>query len=354
MSKKEHVISVSFVQDILSIIGQARTQAIRSVEFHRVQMYWKMGERIFNEEQLGKERAEYGTYLIRNLAKEIEPEFGSGFSYRQLERCRQFYREFPIASAVRTQLNWSQYKMLIAIDGNDKREYYELEAVKNAWTGREMERQISSGLYERLLLSNDKEAVMSIARNERMPELPQEIVKDPMILEFLGLERKPHYYEKDLELALIEHLQQFMLELGNGYCFVARQKRFLIEDDEYFADLIFYNRLLRCFVVIDIKTQKITHKDLGQLQMYVNHYDRHEKLPEENPTIGILLCANKNNEMVKLSLPENNRSIMASQYQLYLPSESQLLDELRKEIQQEEIRRINDENASSDTAFMES
>jgi predicted nuclease of restriction endonuclease-like (RecB) superfamily len=306
-------------------------------------MYWKLGERIFEEEQQGKERADYGTYLIRNLATELEPEFGSGFSYRQLNWCRQFYRFYPIVSALRTQLNWSQYKMLISIEDSSKREYYELEAVKNSWTGRELERQINSGLFERLLLSNDKESVMAVARSQRLPELPHEIVKDPMILEFLGLERKPQYYEKDLELALIEHLQQFMLELGNGFCFVARQKRFLIEDDEYFADLVFYNRLLRCFVVIDIKTKKITHKDLGQLQMYVNHYDRNEKLPDENPTIGILLCAKKNNEMVKLSLPQNNRSIMASQYQLYLPSETQLLDELKKEIYNEEIRRLSDE-----------
>lgn len=342
MKNENQIISGSFVHDIKTIIGQSRTQAVRSVEFHRVQMYWKMGERIFNEEQLGKERADYGTYLIRNLAKEIQPEFGSGFSYRQLNWCRQFYRIFPIVSAVRTQLNWSQYKMLISIEDNNRREYYELEAVKNAWTGRELERQISSGLFERLLLSNNKESVMAVARSQRLPELPQEIVKDPMILEFLGLERKPQYYEKDLESALIEHLQQFMLELGNGFCFVARQKRFLIEDDEYFADLIFYNRLLRCFVVIDIKTRKITHKDLGQLQMYVNHYDRNEKRPDENPTIGILLCASKNNEMVKLSLPQDNRSIMASQYQLYLPSETQLLNELKKEIYNEEIRRQND------------
>ena len=306
-------------------------------------MYWKLGERIFEEEQQGKERADYGAYLIQNLANELEPEYGSGFSVRQLERSRQFYRTFPIASALRTQLNWSQYKMLISIEDSSKREYYELEAVKNAWTGRELERQISSGLFERLLLSNDKDSVMAVARKERLPELPQEIVKDPMILEFLGLERKPQYYEKDLELALIEHLQQFMLELGNGFCFVARQKRFLIEDDEYFADLVFYNRLLRCFVVIDIKTKKITHKDLGQLQMYVNHYDRNEKRSDENPTIGILLCARKNNEMVKLSLPQDNRSIMASQYQLYLPSESQLLNELKKEIQNEEIRRMNND-----------
>jgi len=206
-----------------------------------------------------------------------------------------------------------------------------LESVKNGWTGRELERQIHSNLYERLLLSTDKEKVLSVARNERLPELPQEIVKDPMILEFLGLERKPHYYEHELESALIEHLQQFMLELGNGYSFVSRQKRFLIEDDEFFIDLVFYNRLMKCFVIMDIKTHKITHEDLGKLQMYVNYFDRKEKLPDENPTIGILLCTSKNNEMVKLSLPLDNLTIMASQYQLYLPTESQLLDELKKE-----------------------
>jgi len=321
-----------FVQDIKAIIGQARTQAVRSVEFYRVEMYWKVGERIFNEEQQGKERADYGSYLIRELAKEIEPEYGSGFSVRQLERSRQFYRTYPIASAVRTQLNWLQYRLLLSIENEQKREYYELGAVNNSWTGREMERQIHSNLYERMLLSTDKEAVMKVARNERLPELPQEIVKDPMILEFLGLERKPHYYEKELESALIDHLEQFMLELGNGYSFVARQKRFLVEDDEFFIDLVFYNRLLRCFVIMDIKTHKVTHEDLGRLQMYVNYIDRTEKLPDENPNIGILLCTSKNNEMVRLSLPLDNHTIIASQYQLYLPSESQLLEVIKKEI----------------------
>ncbi len=332
MNKPVKNISNSFVSEIKTIIGQARTIAVRSVEFYRVEMYWKLGERIFEEEQHGKERADYGSYLIRGLAEHLAPDYGTGFSVRTLEQSRQFYRTFPIANALRSQLNWMQYRMLIQIEDTSKREYYELEAVKNAWTGRELERQINSSLYERLLLSTDKEAVMAIARNERLPETPQEIVKDPMILEFLGLERKPHYYEKELETALIEHLQHFMLELGNGYCFVARQKRFLIEDDEFFADLVFYNRLLRCFVIVDIKTEKISHKDLGQLQMYVNYYDRHEKLPDENPTIGILLCANKNNEMVKLALPENNQTILASQYKLYLPTEQQLLDEIKKEM----------------------
>ncbi len=333
MDKSKIEITHSFIQDIKTIIGQARINAVRSVEFHRVEMYWKMGERIFTEEQHGKKRADYGSYLIRDLAQQLEPEYGSGFSYRQLNWCRQFYRTFPIMNSLRSQLNWTQYRTLLQIDDSSKREYYELEAVKNAWTARELERQINSNLYERLLLSNDKESVLAIARNQKIPESPKEIIKDPMILEFLGLERKPHYYEKDLENALIEHLQQFLLELGNGFSFVARQKRLLIEDDEFFADLVFYNRLLRCFVIVEIKTHKITHQDLGQLQMYVNYYDRYEKLLNENATIGILLCASKNNEMVKLALPENNQTVLASQYKLYLPSESQLLKELKKELE---------------------
>lgn len=341
MSNIDQCLPTSFIKDVKQIIGLAKTKAIKSVEFHRVEMYWQLGERIFNEEQQGKERADYGTYLISNLAKELEPEFGRGFSSRQLERCRQFYRIYPIANALRSELNWSQYRMLISIDDNAKREYYELEAVNNSWAERELERQIHSSLYERLLLSNDKESVLAVARNEKIPQPPQEIIKNPMVLEFLGLERRARYYEKDLEAALITHLQQFLLELGNGFSFVARQKRFLIEDDEFFADLVLYNRLLRCFCVIEIKTQKITHQDIGQLQMYVNYFDRYEKLPDETPTIGILICASKNNEMVKLALPENNLNILASQYQLYLPSESQLLAELKKELEYEQLKRDN-------------
>ena len=235
-------------------------------------------------------------------------------------------------NAVRSQFNWSQYRLLIQIDNEDKREYYELETINNGWTGREMERQINSGLYERLLLSNDKKAVLEIARKQRIPELPSEIIKDPMVLEFLGLNRDATYYEKDLESELITNLQLFLLELGNGFSFVARQKRILLEDDEFFIDLVFYNRLLRSFVIIEIKTHKITHTDIGQLQMYVNYYDRNEKLADENPTIGILLCADKNNAVVKYSLPEENKAIMASKYQLYLPTEKQLLTELKREI----------------------
>lgn len=319
-----------FVGEIKQIIDSARANAVRSVDFCRVQMYWNIGKRIFEKEQQGKERADYGSYLIKNLSKCIAPYYGSGFSVRQLEMCRQFYRLYPIANTLRSQLNWTQYRLLIQIEDADKREYYELESANNNWTARETERQINSSLYERLLLSNDKEAVLAVARGQRIPESPTEIIKDPMVLEFLGLERRASYYEKDLESAIISHIADFLLEMGNGFSFVARQKRILVEDDEYFVDLVFYNRLLRSFVVIELKTQKLTHQDLGQLQMYVNYYDRFVKTEDENPTIGILLCTDKNDTAVKLALPENNRTILASKYQLYLPTTEQLINEINE------------------------
>jgi predicted nuclease of restriction endonuclease-like (RecB) superfamily len=332
-------INSSLYKDAREIILNARTTAIRSVDFQRVMMYWQLGERIFVEEQHGKERADYGEYLVQNLSKQLEKEFGSGFSYRQLAYCRKFYRLYPIVNALRSQFNWSQYRLLIAIDDLNKREYYELETLNNAWTGRELERQINSLLYERLLLSNNKENVLAVARKERIPEKPTEIIKDPMILEFLNLKQEAQYYEQDIETALITHLQEFLLELGQGFSFVARQKRILLEDDEFFADLIFYNRLLRCFVVIEIKTHKLTHEDLGQLQMYVNYYDRYEKLPDENLTVGILLCTAKNDLLAKITLPENNKNILTGKYQLYLPSENDLLRELKEVINMEKSKK---------------
>jgi predicted nuclease of restriction endonuclease-like (RecB) superfamily len=325
----------AFIGEIRTIIDNARSAAIRSVDFNRVQMYWNIGRRIVEEEQHGKERADYGTYLIKNLAKELEPEYGSGFGVRQLEQSRQFYRTYPIANTLRSQLNWSQYRRLIQIEDPDKREYYELESVNGGWTARETERQINSMLYERLLLSNEKEKVLAVARNQRIPESPTEVIKDPMVLEFLGLERKAAYYEKDLESAIISHIAEFLLEMGKGFSFVARQKRILLEDDEFFADLVFYNRLLRCFVVVELKTGKLTHQDLGQLQMYVNYYDRCEKQEDENPTIGILLCSDKNDTVVKMALPENNSTILASKYQLYLPTTEQLIREI------DEVKQLN-------------
>ena len=326
-------LSQNLIHEIKSLIAQAKEGAIRSVDHHRTVMYWHIGERIFNEEQQGKDRADYGNYLIKYLSEQLQPEYGSGFSYRQLHRYRQFYRMFPIVSTLRTQLSWSHYKLLLSIDNEDKREYYIAETSKNNWSVRQMERQINSQLFERLLLSNDKESVLAVARNEVIPTNPNEIIKDPLVLEFLGLKRESTYYEKDFEQAIITNLQDFLLELGNGFSFVARQKRIHLDGDEFFIDLVFYNRLLQCFVLFEIKTHKLTHEDLGQLQMYVNYYNRVEKVAHEKPTIGILLCADKNDAVVKYSLPENNNSILASQYQLYLPTEEQLLKEIRREIE---------------------
>lgn len=327
------MLSERLLHDARSIIATAKFNAVRSVEFHRVEMYWKLGERIFVEEQQEQQRAEYGSYLIANLAVALEREFGSGFSRRQLELSRQFYRCYSIANTLCSQLNWFQYRLLIRIPDADKREYYQLEAIKNRWNGKDLERQINAQLYERLLLSNDKDAVMAVARGERLPDTAKEIIKDPMVLEFLGLEKKPSYYEQDLESALITHLQAFLLELGNGFTFVARQKRLLIEDDEFFADLVFYNRLLRCFVVIELKTDKMSHRDLGQLQMYVNYYDRHEKLPDENPTIGILLCPSRNQGVVELTLPKDT-TLYATEYRLCLPDKQQLEEKLHQWIEE--------------------
>jgi predicted nuclease of restriction endonuclease-like (RecB) superfamily len=315
----------TLLHSIISLIEETRESAIRSVDFHKVQLNWYIGKFIFEEEQNGKDRAEYGKYLIKYLSRNLEPSYGSSYSTRNLYFFIQFYKAFPIVNELRSQLNWSQYRLLLRIENQDKKEFYIAENIKNHWSSVQLERQINSNLFERLLLSNDKENVLAVARGDRMPSEAREIIKDPMNLEFLGLKRESAYYEKDLETAIITHLQEFLLELGNGFSFVARQKRIHIEGDDFFVDLVFYNRLLQCFVIVEIKTQKLTHQDIGQLQMYVNYYDRIEKLPHENKTIGILLCAGKNDGVVKFTLPENEKNIIASQYKIYLPTEEQLL-----------------------------
>ncbi|WPR73759.1 PDDEXK nuclease domain-containing protein [Algoriphagus sp. NG3] len=326
-------IKKDIIIQIQSIVSNAQSKAIRAVDNERVLMYWQIGKIIFEEEQQGKGRADYGRYLIKTISETFQPQFGSGFSIRQLEMNRQFYRTFPNTNALRSQLSWTHYRTIIRIDNQDKREFYIAETEKNNWTARQLERQVNSQLFERLLMSNDVQAVLAVAREEKMPTDAKEIIKDPMVLEFLGLKREAAYYEKDLESAIITHLHDFLLEIGNGFSFVARQKRVHLEGDEFFIDLVFYNRLLQCFVIIEIKTTKLKHEDIGQLQMYVNYYDRYEKQDFENPTIGILLCADKNDAVVKITLPENNKTIIASKYQLYLPSEQQLIAEVKKEIE---------------------
>ena len=327
------LINKDLVEKIRLVIERTRENAIRSIDHHRTLMYWEIGKYIVEEEQEGKDRAAYGKYINKYLSQNLEPSYGSGFSSRNLYLSVQLFKAFPIVNALRSQLNWTQHRLLSRLDDTEKREFYIAESIKNHWTSRQLERQINSSLYERLLLSNDKESVLAVAKGEKMPSEAKEIIKDPMTLEFLGLRRETAYYEKDLESAIITNLQEFLLELGNGFSFVARQKRILLEDDEFFVDLVFYNRILQCFVIIEIKTKKITHQDIGQLQMYVNYFDRTQKLENENSSIGILLCADKNDSLVKFSLPENNTNILASKYELYLPSEKQLLKAITTEIE---------------------
>lgn len=320
------------LNDIRDIIARARERVARSVNHELTVAYWQIGRRIVEEEQKGKFRADYGKALVQEIAVRLSAEFGSGFSANNLWRMIDFYRSFPILDAVRQELTWTHYRLLVKVGDEDKRSFYIAEAIKNAWSVRQLERQINSLLYERLLLSQDKESVLAIAEGEKQPMHPHEIIKDPTVLEFLGLKPRASYYESDLEEAIITHLQEFLLELGNGFSFVARQKRIILDGDEFKIDLVFYNRLLQCFVLFDIKIDKITHQDLGQLQMYVNYYDRDVKADFENPTIGVLLCADKNDVVVRYSLPESNRQIFATQYQLHLPTEIQLQAEVRKEL----------------------
>lgn len=323
----EHILS-----DIRQIIVQSRHKVARSINQELTIAYWRIGQRIVEEEQNGKHRANYGKEIVKALSKYLTAEYGEGFSSTNLWLMRQFFQTFPILHSLSGELTWTHYKSLIRIDNIEKREFFIAETIKNAWSVRQMERQIHSLLYERLLMSQDKDSVLAIAKGELQPFEPSQIIKDPTVLEFLGLKPQAAYYEIEIEEAIITHLHDFLLELGNGFSFVARQKRIVLDGDEFKIDLVFYNRLLQCFVLFDIKVDKITHQDLGQLQMYVNYYDRDIKADFENPTIGVLLCADKNDAVVKYSLPLANQQIFASKYQLHLPSEEQLLAEVRKEL----------------------
>lgn len=320
------------LSDIRQIIEDTRSRVARSINHERTLAYWHIGKRIVTEEQGGLERAKYGKKLIPQLATHLSLEYGEGFSANNLWRMKDLYISFPILDALRQELSWTHYRVLVKIDDADKRNFYIAESIKNAWNVRQMERQIHSLLYERLLINQEKESVLAIAKGEQRPFEPGQIIKDPTVLEFLGLKPEASYYESEIEEAIITHLQDFLLELGNGFSFVARQKRIILDGDEFKIDLVFYNRLLQCFVLFDIKVDKITHQDLGQVQMYVNYYDRDIRTDFENPTIGVLLCADKNDAVVRYSLPLENQQIFASKYQLHLPTEEQLVAEVKKEL----------------------
>jgi len=296
-----------------------------------VRAYGLVGQAIVEHEQKGKERADYGERLIESLSERLTEEFSKGFQARNLWWMRDFYMKFPILNALRSELSWTHYRLLLKVEKPEARAFYEQEAAEQNWSTRELERQITSFFYERTLMSADKRQMLTQARAKAEKYEPREFVKDPYVLEFLGLKESPALSESQLETALLDHLQEFMLELGKGFAFVGRQQRITIDGDHFYTDLVFYNRLLRCFVLIDLKMGKLTPQDLGQMQLYVNYYTREMREEWENPAIGMLLCADKNDAVVRYTLPEEQQQIFAARYQLYLPSEEELAAELRRE-----------------------
>ncbi len=353
MKKNEINIAVNndFLRSVSDVLSQARKNAKTAVNISMVYAYYEIGRMIVEEEQQGENRAAYGKQLLKELSAYLTENCGKGFSVGNLKNIRQFYKvyssdqigetvfsQFENLPAVSTGrkffLSWSHYLKLMRIDDVDERHFYEIECVKNNWSLREFQRQFDSALYQRLMLSTEKDAVKQLSEKGQIIEKSSDLVKDPYVLEFLGLEEKTKYSESDLETRIIDNLQTFLLELGAGYTFVARQKRFTFNESHFRVDLVFYNRLLRCFVVFDLKIGTLKHQDLGQMQMYVNYYDRYEKQEDENPTIGVLLCQDKEDSLVELTLPKDS-NIYASKYQLYLPDKKMLQKKLQEWIDEE-------------------
>lgn len=347
---------IPLIREIRDIVRRARLTAAQNVNAIQVITSFEIGRRIVEHEQRGSRKAEYGRRIVQELSRRLTDEFGRGFSKRNLEYMRRFYLEYsesapriartvpeksdtavsvgqPIAQTPSAQftprftLSWSHYVFLMNIGNRDERCFYEIEAQQNRWSLSELKRQFNTGLYERLALSRDRSGVKCLAHKGQIIEKPQDMLKDPYVLEFLGLDERTRYSEDDLESAIIDKLETFLLELGKGFLFEARQKRLTFDADHYFVDLVFYNRILRCYVLIDLKIGKLTHGDIGQMQMYVNYYDRKVKLDDENPTVGIILCKIKNDALVELTLPKD-ANIYASRYQVYLPSKEELKQKL--------------------------
>ncbi|TXE15368.1 DUF1016 domain-containing protein [Psychroserpens burtonensis] len=333
--------NIKFHSQIVALLQSARNEVVRSVNRTMVFTYFEIGKMIVEEEQNGKERADYGKEILKGLSFVLKKEFGKGFSVDNLENMRRFYLVYEksetlsrisskaISETVSRKsenmiLSWSHYLKLMRIDDENERNFYEIESFKNNWSVRELQRQFDSALYTRLVLSRNKEKVKELSEKGLILEKPKDAIKDPYILEFIGLPEHSEYSESELEQEIIDKLEHFLLELGNGFTFVARQKRISFDDKHFRIDLVFYNRFLKCFVLIDLKIGEIKHQDLGQMQMYVNYYDREIKLNEENKTIGIVLCRDKSQSVVEYTLPENNEQIFASKYKTVLPTKEEL------------------------------
>ncbi len=342
--------------DSIELVKYARNSAIRQVNVIQTMTYYCIGKWIVEEQQKGEKRAKYGKQILKHLSDRLNAEFGKGFSIDTLENMRKFYlvyqdriseklyRNFAIEKSEKVSrilddekpflLSWSHYVKLMRIENETERKFYEIESIKNNWSLPELKRQFGSALFERIALSTDKEGVKLLAEKGHVISNASDLVKDPYVLEFLGMEEKTKYSETELESRILDNLQKFLLELGTGFAFVARQKRFTFDEEHFRVDLVFYNRLLKCFVLFDLKIGELKHQDLGQMQMYVNYYDRYEKTEEENPTIGVLLCNEKNDALVELTLPKDS-NIYASKYQLYLPDKKVLKEKLQEWLEEE-------------------
>lgn len=324
---------------IVHAIEEARRNVRQSINSAMVSCYWSIGHLIVEDEQQGQQRAEYGKAVLNKLSINLTARFGKGYDSTNLRKMRQFYSLFPKRDALRLELSWTHYRCLLKVEDEKARLWYQEETIKENWSTRALERQINSFYFERLLSSRNKEPVITEAKAKTDKLVPEDILKDPYVLEFLNLKNRPNYTESELESALIDNLQNFLLELGAGFSFVARQKHIDLDGEHFYIDLVFYNYKLKCFVLIDLKRGKLNHQDIGQMDTYMRIYEDKLKESDDNPTIGLILCAGKNEAMAKYSMPADNKQLFASKYKLYLPSEEELQRELTRELALLEGRR---------------
>ena len=336
MKKRNLTVGRCFTE-IQQILENARSNAYKAVNFAMVKAYWEIGRVIVKEEQKGEKRAEYGKALINELSYRLTQEYGRGFTERNLRNMRLFFISFQKWHALRAELTWTHYRLLLRIEEENARNFYMHETINSNWSTRELDRQINSLLYERIALSKDQKGVLELAQKGQIINNPQDLIKDPYVLEFLNLKENSKFQEKDVESLLIENLKQFLLELGKGFSFVSRQKRISIDNEHYYIDLVFYNYYLKCFVLIDLKIGKLAHKDIGQMDFYVRFFEKEIKSNDDNPTIGLILCSDKSKTMVKYTLLDDNNQIFASKYKLYLPTEKELREEIERKKEQIKI-----------------
>ncbi len=328
---KEVVIIDDLYNKVRTILDNGRNKAYKAVNFAMVESYWNVGREIVEDEQNGENRAKYGKYILKELSAKLTKDFGEGYSITNLKYMRRFFMAFQKGQTLSDQLTWSHYILLLKVEKEEARNFYMIETVENNWASRELDRQINSLLYERIALSKDKEGVKELAIKGQVIQKPADIMKEPYIFEFLDKPENNRFLERGLESALMNKLQMFLLELGKGFSFVARQKRITIDGDHFYIDLVFYNYILKCFVLIDLKMGKLAHTDIGQMDFYVRYFEKEMKLEGDNPTIGLLLCADKNDAMVKYTLLDESKNIFASKYKFYFPTEEELMEELERE-----------------------